>query len=335
MIGLLGATGYTGRLTAAVLAAAGIPHRLGGRSAQRLAALPTSVHGETFVVDATSRQQLDAFLDGCGAVISTVGPFARYGKTVVDAAVRNRVPYVDSTGEPDFMQWVYDHHRHAPVPLVPACGFDYVPGDLAAEAAAEAVADAPITEVLVAYRLAVAITRGTARSAVDASTTVRWRPERVMLPFATGPTTGIVIPWGERITVPLHQPTARVRTAIEVRPSAARVLDAAGGVIARSGPIIRAAQPLLRRAANRFPEGPDDQHRAASRFTIVAEATNADGRTARVQIEGRDIYQLTAQLLVACASSVSQAPPGALAPAQAFTAEDILTPCGLTHRHLT
>ena len=39
-VALLGATGYTGRLTAAELERRGIPHRVGGRSKERLADVP-------------------------------------------------------------------------------------------------------------------------------------------------------------------------------------------------------------------------------------------------------------------------------------------------------
>src|SRR3954469_21175409 len=104
MIGLLGATGFTGRLTAAELERRGIACRLGGRNAERLAAVPKGQGAETFVVDTSDAGRLDAFCDGLDALITTVGPFTTLGMPVVEAAVRNGVPYVDSTGEPDFMR---------------------------------------------------------------------------------------------------------------------------------------------------------------------------------------------------------------------------------------
>ena len=75
MIALLGATGYTGKLVAAELTKRRLPHRLGGRSPEKLAALPSDA--ERFVVDAGEPTRLDAFLDGATALITTVGPFAR------------------------------------------------------------------------------------------------------------------------------------------------------------------------------------------------------------------------------------------------------------------
>src|SRR5204862_474303 len=105
VIALLGATGYTGKLVAAELTKRQLPHRLGGRSPEKLAALPSDA--ERFVVDAGEPARLDAFLDGATALITTVGPFARLGMPVVEAVVRNQVPYVDSTGEQPFISDVY------------------------------------------------------------------------------------------------------------------------------------------------------------------------------------------------------------------------------------
>ena len=61
-VALLGASGYTGRLVAAELARRDIDHRLGGRSAERLAQVPS--HGVRHVVDIDDPDSLDRFLDG-------------------------------------------------------------------------------------------------------------------------------------------------------------------------------------------------------------------------------------------------------------------------------
>ena len=333
MIGLLGATGYTGRLTAAVLAAAGIPHRLGGRSPERLKALPATAHGDTVVVDTTKPGDLDAFLDGCTAVISTVGPFEQLGRPVVDAAVRNQVPYVDSTGELGFMRWVYETHRHAPVTLVPACGFDYIPGDLAASLAADEVGGPEaVTDVLIGYRMGGTggggVTRGTARSAIGIIGSTQLSIARTQIPFLDGARSGIVVPWGEAITVPLLCPNAKVRTAIAAPAAAALVAGLAAPLVKHSGPLVRAVTPVLAKRVEKMPEGPSDEVRAQARFTVVAVVTGKDGRTARVEVEGTDAYKLTGELLVACAQRLGDAPPGARTTAEAFDAADVLDAIG-------
>jgi len=167
LIALLGATGYTGRLVAAELARGDRPYRLGARDARRLAEVPRAAHGGEFVVDAANPSRLDAFLDGVEVLINTVGPFTTLGMPVVEAAVRNRVAYVDSTGEPGFMSEVYRRFADAPVAIVPACGFDYIPGDLAAAIAAHD-AGGKVDSVAVHYETnAMLPSRGTARSALE------------------------------------------------------------------------------------------------------------------------------------------------------------------------
>jgi hypothetical protein len=46
-------------------------------------------------------------------------PLQGTGASGVEATVRNSVAYVDSTGEPSFMEEVYRRFRDAPVPVVP------------------------------------------------------------------------------------------------------------------------------------------------------------------------------------------------------------------------
>src|SRR5579875_1462014 len=112
-IGLLGATGYTGRLTAAEFVRRGVAVRLGARSADRLSDVPATTDSEKVVTDTTRPEDLRRFLTVLDVVISTVGPFTTLGRPVVDAAVEDGVHYLDSTGEPAFMQQVYDVHASA------------------------------------------------------------------------------------------------------------------------------------------------------------------------------------------------------------------------------
>ena len=176
-VALLGATGYTGRLVAAELARRGIEHRLGGRSAQRLEAVPSA--GERHVVDLTDAASLNGFLDGVEVLITCVGPFAEHGMPVVEAAVRTGTPYVDSTGEVAFMAEVYRRFRGAASAVVPACGFDYIPGDLGRHRGPGARRQRrgdrrPLPPT---WRKP---SRGTARSAVGALTSASLTPRRIV-----------------------------------------------------------------------------------------------------------------------------------------------------------
>lgn len=116
-VGLLGAGGETGRLVAAELAARGIDFK---DDALR-------------PVETTDRRSLLGYLDGVDVVINAVGPLM----PVVASAVEAGVAYVDASGHPPFLTDVHRAFRQAQVPVVPGCGFECLPGDLAAAVAAE------------------------------------------------------------------------------------------------------------------------------------------------------------------------------------------------------
>ncbi|MDQ1396928.1 MAG: hypothetical protein QOG64_2187, partial [Acidimicrobiaceae bacterium] len=271
MIGLLGATGFTGKLVAAELDRRGLAHRRGARNPERLGALPPSDAAEPFPVDVGERGRLDAFLDGLDVVINTVGPFSQMGLPVVEAAVDNGVAYVDSTGEFGFMNDVYIRFGSAPVAVVPACGFDYIPGDLAAAIAAADLGQ-PAEAVTVAYELLGMVpSRGTVRSGVGAlGDAAEMRPTARTARFSGGMRSGLQIPWGEDVTVPRHVAGADVAVVVGL-PGLA--------VMAPLIPLMvqaaRLALPLAGQLVDRLPEGPPESLRRRARFTITAEARTA------------------------------------------------------------
>ncbi|MFE3543836.1 saccharopine dehydrogenase NADP-binding domain-containing protein [Nocardia sp. NPDC059177] len=133
---LFGATGYTGRLTAQALIARGAAPVLAGRSAESLAALPDELGGAaTAVADVGEPATVRALLEPGDVLITTVGPFLRYGTAALDAAIDAGAHYIDSTGEGPFIRSVFDRDQRARAAgsaLLSAFGFDYVPGNLAA-----------------------------------------------------------------------------------------------------------------------------------------------------------------------------------------------------------
>jgi short subunit dehydrogenase-like uncharacterized protein len=70
-------------------------------------------------------------------VITTVGPYMRYGEPLVAACAKAGTDYVDLTGEPEFVDrmWLAHHDRAVAsgARLVHSCGFDSIPYDLGAQ----------------------------------------------------------------------------------------------------------------------------------------------------------------------------------------------------------
>jgi short subunit dehydrogenase-like uncharacterized protein len=145
---LFGATGYTGRLTAEALVARGERPVLAARSADKLQALADKLGGglPTAEADVSDPTSVRSLVERGDVLISTVGPFARYGAAAVEAAIASGAHYLDSTGEPAFIREVFQRYgagaEAAGCALITAFGYDWVPGNLAGGLALRDAGDA-------------------------------------------------------------------------------------------------------------------------------------------------------------------------------------------------
>src|SRR4051812_16926706 len=133
---VFGATGYTGGLIAERLVAAGERPVLAGRSEQALSALAERLGGVEWVrADAMRQNTVFELVGGEDVLISTVGPFAKWGLPAVRAAVAAGCTYLDSTGEPEHIRRVFEEFAgpaaRSGAALLPAMGYDFAPGSLA------------------------------------------------------------------------------------------------------------------------------------------------------------------------------------------------------------
>jgi hypothetical protein len=133
---LLGATGYTGQRVLRELLARGQAPTLVGRTRTKMLALADRLEAELPVaeVEVTSTADLARLLEPSDVVLSTVGPFMQLGMATVTAAAQAGAHYLDSAGEGSFVRRVFELDAVAAArgaTVVPAFGYDYVPGNLA------------------------------------------------------------------------------------------------------------------------------------------------------------------------------------------------------------
>jgi len=338
-IAVYGATGYTGRLVAAELAAAGADFTIAGRSRDKLEALAAELGGAPTVefVPLDDAVALRALIEPCAAVIACAGPFATHGEPMVRTAAEAGTHYLDTTGEQGFMKRVFDEFgptaEKSGAVMITGMGFDYVPGDMIASLTAEGMG--PLEEISLNYAVSgFGPSRGTARTALGqiAGKDVQWL-EGQYVPgdssisrgkFDFGGEIGVQrmtrYPAGEHVTVPRHVETRTVRTALTASTTSPIAI---GAPVLMTGLAAAIRTPLSRgfdAVVNRLPEGPTEARRRAARFTIVCDA-RAGARRRRGVIRGEDIYGMTARAIAAGALRCA-APgfdkSGALAPSQAF-----------------
>jgi short subunit dehydrogenase-like uncharacterized protein len=133
---LLGATGYTGQRVLRELLARGEEPTLVGRNRTKMLALADRLEADlpAAEVDVTSTADLARLLEPSDVVLSTVGPFMQLGMATVTAAAQAGAHYLDSAGEGSFVRRVFGLDSVAAArgaTVVPAFGYDYVPGNLA------------------------------------------------------------------------------------------------------------------------------------------------------------------------------------------------------------
>lgn len=341
---LFGATGYTGELTARALVARGARPVLAARSADRLDRLAAELGGlETQVADVTRPASVHALVERGDVLISTVGPFARWGAPAVEAAIAAGATYFDSTGEPAFIRRVFDDHgpraAAAGSALLTAFGFDWIPGNLAGALALRDAGPAA-TRVDMGY---FGRGGGTSGGTQDSTTGALLEPsfayragrlvaERSGARVKTfrlaegGARRAISVGGTEHFALPRQFPNLRdVDVLLGMAGGHVRyipAITAAVAAVTRPAPVRKAIMSLAQRQAKGSSGGPDEAARSNSGSTIVAIARDADGRTlSTVTLDGVNGYTFTADILAwgaVTATGGGLQGAGALGPVAAF-----------------
>lgn len=386
---LYGATGYTGTLTAQAMLARGARPVLAGRDQGRLSALaaklsrdsggdaaggfdasggagPGAGQGpelETAVASADDPAALRGLVGPGDVLVSTAGPFMKFGRAAVLAAVAAGAAYLDSTGEAPFIRRVFEEYgpraQKSGAVLLTAFGYDYVPGNLAG-ALALCAAGPAVTEVNIGY-----FVRGDMRRAASAGTrasvagmafepgytfrggrliTRRTAADLTTFEVAGKTREAFSVGASEHFALPrLRRPAPEVGgAAAEPRLTDVNVYLGWYGGAARiahhMSPLVPLAGrvPGLRQAVDAWAgliqrRGGEPAGAARIRFDVVAQACDASGRPlARVHLTGGDPYSFTAGILAwaACrAAGAGIGPAGALGPVEAFGAEALEAGC--------
>jgi short subunit dehydrogenase-like uncharacterized protein len=343
---LFGATGYTGELTARALVARGARPVLAARTEDRVRALAGELGGlEWATADVERPESVHALVERGDVLVSTVGPFARYGRAALDAALLAGAHYLDSTGEGVFVREVFERHGRAAQAagcgLLTAFGYDWVPGNLAG---ALALRDAgpSATRVEIGYFApgggAGSLSTGTRASAagIMLEPSFAWRGGRIVTErgsrrgraFELRPgrsARAVSVGGSEHFTLPRVHPGLRDVDVLlgwfGPASEPMRAVSAGLSAITRVPGARDALQKLAGTMVKATGGGPDAEQRAGTRSLVIAEAFDAGGRRlARARLEGVNPYEFTAAILAwgAQAAGDGLQGTGALGPVDGF-----------------
>ena len=152
---LYGATSFVGQITAHYLAqflteqkpnedaSQSITWAIAGRDEDKLKKLQDEIVSKQgnkadkvaiIIANSNDEASLDAMTKQTQVLISTVGPYLKYGEPLIKSCVQNGTDYVDLTGEAIFIKDMLDKYqdtaKQSGARIVNSCGFDSIPSDL-------------------------------------------------------------------------------------------------------------------------------------------------------------------------------------------------------------
>jgi short subunit dehydrogenase-like uncharacterized protein len=141
---VFGATSFVGKILTRYLweefgAHGEIKWCAAGRSMPKLEELRNSLGATAatlplIVADATDEAKVRELCASTRVVVSTVGPYALYGETLIKVCAESGTDYCDLTGEVQWIRRMLQRYesaaRHSGARIVHCCGFDSIPSDL-------------------------------------------------------------------------------------------------------------------------------------------------------------------------------------------------------------
>ena len=145
---LYGATSFVGQITAHYLTnflsnnknkdGSNVSWAIAGRDEDKLNKLQAKLESKVDIIIANSNDtaSLDKMTKQTQGIISTVGPYLKYGEPLIKSCAENGTDYVDLTGEAIFIKDMMDKYqdtaKQSGARIVNSCGFDSIPSDLGA-----------------------------------------------------------------------------------------------------------------------------------------------------------------------------------------------------------
>ena len=326
IVTVFGAYGHTGRFVVSELRKRGFTPILSGRDAAKLKEAGNAHPGsEVRVATVDDPASLDRALSGAVAVINCAGPFIDTAAPVIDAALRASIHYLDVAAEQAAVLAVFERFaspaRKAGVVVIPAMAFYGGLGDLLATAAMgewDAAEEICMAIALDSWKP----TRGTrltgqrnpGRHFIFSNSTLKRAdphpPRKWNFPPPFGEQDMVGLSLAETITIPRHLQTPEVRVYINLAP----ITD-------------------IRDPNTPAPTAADESGRSSQIFVMEAIARRGSAER-RAMVRGRDIYAITAPIVVEATHRVVNRlakKTGVVAAGEVFAAQDFLISLSPSH----
>lgn len=331
-----GANGYTAQLFLPRLRELGIDAIAAGRSAAAIGEVAGQFGLSHRVFGLDDPAIIDREIRGARLLLNAAGPYTRTAQPLIDACLRQRVDYLDLSGELEPLSYAASSGtiaRELGVMLLPAVGFDVVPSDSLAVHLAARLPDAE--RLVLSISASNLLSRGSAATFVEhAGTYVHVRRDGVLEPirfrtqtrftnFGNGDRPTIAVSWGDLVTA--YHSTGIRNIEVYFEATAFRWFAVTAnqywGWALRGG----AAKSMLTQLTRILPEGPSEAERQRESSVIVGEAHRGHERR-RTRLVVPEAYTFTAEIGCRVIEAVlrGQRRPGFQTPAGLLGADFVL-----------
>lgn len=334
---IYGAYGYTGELITRLAVEKGYRPLLGGRDEVRLRRLAEELKLPYMAFNLTEEESLNRALQQVKVVLHCAGPFSRTARLMVYACLRNKVHYLDITGEIEVFEWIASQDalaKKAGIVLMPGAGFDVVPTDCLARYLKDQLPDAQHLEL--AFYGGQNISRGTALTMLENAHRggmIRENGQLKKVPaayktrkidFGHKQKETVTIPWGDVSTAYYSTGIPNITVYTAVSGGALTFMRASRF----AGKLLGSAfvQNNLKKLVDARVKGPDQQQRSTGSSYVWGQVQNIQGESRVARLQTPEGYSLTSQtaLLAAELLEDGKLEPGFYTPSLAFGPDFIL-----------
>ena len=339
---IYGATGYTGKLIAAMARQLDMPVTLAGRNQEKLQAVASATGLDHVVVALDDTVRLLEIVAQHSVVLHIAGPFSKTAEPMVQACLTAGSHYLDITGEIA----VFERHRaldrrarERGIMIMSGVGFDIVPSDcLSLHLLERMPAAVSLTLALQGFE---GMSHGTAKTAVEginAGTAQRRdgvieylkKPPRRHLQFGNRNVDFVGISWGDVATAYHTTRIPSISVYLEMTKDLKQIVGLPGFMrwLFATPP----GQAFLHRQIKKQPEGPDPEKQKTEVSQILGIVVDGEGREMRSLVKTQGAYRLTALTALRIAQEVhgGRVEHGTHNPAQVFGANFITEIPGCT-----
>ena len=133
-----GASGFTGRLAVDYIYKnqnnSNLTWAVAGRNESKIKDILDGKNVPILIADSHDKESLVDLVKKTKVILTTVGPYARYGSELVEACAENGTHYCDLTGEVHWMRHMITKYQNTAkesgAKIVHTCGFDSIPSDI-------------------------------------------------------------------------------------------------------------------------------------------------------------------------------------------------------------